>query len=81
MKYEQETLDQVLEARASIFGARHSLDPAALGKAESELREQLGKLFALAENYPELKANQTFIVLAAADVGPRDRDLGSARAL
>ena len=63
MKYEQETFDRVLEARASIFGARHSSDPAALGKAESELRGQLGKLFALAENYPELKANQTFVVL------------------
>ena len=63
MKHEQETFDGVLEARASIFGARHSSDPAALGKAESELRGQLGKLFALAENYPELKANQTFVVL------------------
>lgn len=63
MKYEQETFDRVLEARASIFGARHSSDPAALGQAESQLRGQLGKLFALAENYPELKANQTFLVL------------------
>jgi len=63
MKYEQETFDKVLQARASIFGARSTSDPAALGKAETELRGQLGKLFALAEGYPELKANTTFLHL------------------
>jgi len=63
MKHEQQAFDGVLEARASIFGARHSSDPAALGRAEGELRGQLGKLFALAESYPDLKANQTFMVL------------------
>jgi LemA protein len=63
MKHEQETCDAVLEARASIFGARHSSDPAVLGQAESELRGELGKLFALAKNYPEIEANQTFVVL------------------
>jgi LemA protein len=63
MKQEHETIDGVLEARTSIFGARHSSDPAVLGQAESQLRGQLRKLFALAESYPELKANQTFVVL------------------
>jgi LemA protein len=63
MQHEQATFERVLEARASIFGARHSSDPAALGRAESELRGGLGKLFALAENYPELEASQTFLVL------------------
>ena len=32
----------------------------ALGKAETGLRAGLGQLFALAENYPELKANESF---------------------
>jgi LemA protein len=77
MKYEQETLDRVLEARAAIFGARHSSDPAVLGQAESELRGQLGKLFALAEDYPDLRANQTFVVLqqriSALETGISDR--------
>jgi LemA protein len=77
MKYEHETLDRVLDARASIFGARHSSDPAVLGQAEGALRGQLGRLFALAENYPDLKANQTFVVLqqriSALETGISDR--------
>ena len=63
MKHERATIDRVLEARTSIFGARHSSDPAVLGQAEAELRGTLGKLFALAESYPELKANHTFATL------------------
>ncbi len=77
MKHEQEAIDGVLEARASIFGARHSSDPAVLGQAESQLRGQLRKLFALAEGYPELKANPTFLVLqqriSALETGISDR--------
>jgi LemA protein len=77
MRHEQEMLDRVLEARSAIFGARHSSDPAVLGQAESQLRGRLGKLFALAEDYPELKANQTFVVLqqriAGLETGISDR--------
>lgn len=63
MKYEQATLDRVLEARSAVFGARHAANAEALGPAETELRGGLGKLFALAEAYPELKANQSFQLL------------------
>jgi LemA protein len=63
MKYEQETFDKVLRARAAVLGARQSSDPRALGRAEGDLRDQLGKLFALAEAYPDLKANQSFALL------------------
>jgi len=34
-----------------------------MGKAEGELTQALGRLFALAESYPELKANENFIRL------------------
>jgi LemA protein len=60
MKYEQASFDRVLEARQAVLGARHSVDPAALGRAETELRGAVGRLFALAEGYPDLKASQSF---------------------
>ncbi len=55
MGYEQETLQQVVAARGQAVAAR---DPATAGAAEGVLNGALGRLFALMENYPELKANQ-----------------------
>lgn len=60
MGYEQETLRQVMEARGKVQSAREQGDVAALGPAEGSLRFGLGNLFALAEDYPDLKANETF---------------------
>jgi LemA protein len=60
MAYEQETLERVMQARAAVLKAQGSGDVAALGAAESHLRQGLGQLFALAENYPDLKADQGF---------------------
>ncbi len=60
MKYEQETLERVIKARSRVASARESGDVGALGEAEGLLRVGLGQLFALAENYPELKANESF---------------------
>jgi LemA protein len=60
MAYEQETLERVMQARAAVFKAQGSRDVASLGAAEGQLRQGLGRLFALAENYPELKADQGF---------------------
>lgn len=55
MKYEQETLTKVIEARNSALSANTPHDAIA---AENGLTQALGKLFALMENYPDLKANQ-----------------------
>lgn len=63
MKYEQETLDKVIKARAQVYGAGESQDATALGAAEGALKNSLGKLFALVESYPELKANEQFLHL------------------
>jgi LemA protein len=63
MKYEQETLEKVIQARSRVSEARESHNVAALGAAESMLRSGLGQLFALAESYPELKANEQFLHL------------------
>jgi LemA protein len=60
MKFEQETLTRVMEARSKVFTAKEQQNIGALGQAEGMLRGALGHLFALAEAYPDLKTNQTF---------------------
>ncbi len=60
MKFEQDTLTKVMEARSKVFAAREAQNIPQLGQAEGALRATLGSLFALAEAYPDLKTNQTF---------------------
>ncbi len=60
MQYEKDTLERVLRARAAVFEAHERGDVAALGAAEGLLRTGLGRLYAVAENYPELKADSGF---------------------
>jgi LemA protein len=55
MSYEQETLQKVIEARGAALAAKGT---AAQAKAENVLTESLKSLFAVVENYPELKANR-----------------------
>jgi LemA protein len=62
-QFEQETLQRVIEARSRIQSAREDRDLPALGKAEGALRLGLGQIFAVAEAYPELKANEQFMQL------------------
>jgi len=71
LKHERETLEAVVAARNTAVSATSAAaaDPTngknllALGGAESALTGALGKLFALAEAYPDLKANQTMAAL------------------
>lgn len=65
MGYEQETLEKVISARNNVSAAAQSQDIEGLGIAETVLRGTLGKLFALAEDYPDLKANESFQHLQA----------------
>jgi LemA protein len=65
MKFEQSTLEKVMQARAHVSSAREAQDIGALGRAEGALRAGLGGLFAVAEAYPELKSNEQFIHLQA----------------
>jgi LemA protein len=72
MKHERETLEAVISARNSaVSGLRNAAanpgDPQAvqqLAGAENALSGALGRLFALAEAYPDLKANQTMMQLS-----------------
>jgi LemA protein len=63
MQHEQATLEKVISARARVSSAREAHDVGALGVAEGALRSGLGQLFALAEAYPDLKANEQFLHL------------------
>ncbi len=60
MQHERGTLESVIRARSAVSSAREKGDIGGLGAAESMLRSGLGQLFALAESYPELKANESF---------------------
>jgi LemA protein len=65
MEFEKDTLERVIQARSAVASAREKEDIGALGPAESQLRLGLGNLFALAEAYPDLKANENFQHLQA----------------
>lgn len=71
MKHERETLEAVIAARnqAVVANAKAGLDPSdgaavqQLAAAEGTLSASLGKMFALSEAYPDLKANQNMMQL------------------
>jgi LemA protein len=58
--HERGTFEAVTQARAAVAGAQ---GPAAAGEADNLLTAALGKLFAVAEAYPDLKASDTFLQL------------------
>ncbi len=63
MTYEQETLEKVIKARNLVESALKSKDMQALSAAEAQLEVGLNGLFAVAEQYPELKASDAFLRL------------------
>ena len=69
MQFEQETLEKVMQARAAVNNAARAGNVGAVGAAEGQLRLGLGNLFAVAENYPDLKANETFLHLQSRSTG------------
>jgi LemA protein len=62
MKHERETLEAVTNAR-NMAQQVASAGAGERGKAEGLLGQALGRLLAVAENYPDLKANQNFLAL------------------
>lgn len=59
-KHEKETFEEVIKARNTYVSAKTPEDEI---KASGEVTSALNKLFALAEAYPELKANENFLSL------------------
>jgi len=60
MQHERAVFDKLSEARAALAGARGVAERAG---AEQQISRALGGIFAVAESYPDLKANQSFIQL------------------
>jgi LemA protein len=60
MAHERDTLEAVTKARTAVQTAQ-GLPPEARAAAEGQLSAALGKLFAVAEAYPDLKASQNFL--------------------
>ncbi len=60
MQYERATLEQVVEARAKAIGAP---DQASRVAAENQLSAGLGRLLAVMENYPQLRADENVLRL------------------
>lgn len=59
-KHEKETFEMVTSARSAAMGAKTVKQAA---EAEKEMQSALGRIFAIAEAYPELKANENFVKL------------------
>ena len=73
--HERGTLDDVIQARNAALTAK---GPEAAGQAEGALGAALGRLFALAEAYPDLKANTNFLQLQG-DLGEVENKIAAAR--
>ena len=77
--HETQTLNEVTEARARATSINLSADDltseklAQFQQAQAQVRSALGRLIAVAENYPDLKANQNFLELQAQLEGTENR--------
>jgi len=60
MQYEQATLEKLARARSNVEGARSAGNIVSVSVAEGALRTGLSSLYAVAERYPDLKANDLF---------------------
>jgi LemA protein len=86
MAHERETLDAVIQARNSAFNAdqKAAANPGnaeamgELNRAESQLGASLGRLFALAEAYPDLKADKSMASLQE-ELSSTENKIGFAR--
>lgn len=75
MEFERDTLTAVIEARAKAMSAT---GPADAGRKEGELTQALGRLFALAENYPQLKTSENVRMLQE-ELSSTENKIGFAR--
>lgn len=75
MEFERDTLAQVMEARARAVSAS---GPADAARKEGELTQALGRLFALAENYPTLRSNENVRALQE-ELSSTENKIGFAR--
>jgi LemA protein len=75
MEYERDTLTAVMDARSRAMAAT---TPADASRKEGELTQAIGRLFAVAENYPQLRANENVKMLQE-DLAGTENKIGFAR--
>ena len=75
MEFERDTLTAVMDARARAMAAA---GPADASRKEGELTQAIGRLFAVAENYPQLKANENVKMLQE-ELAATENKVGFAR--
>jgi LemA protein len=75
MKHERETLETIARARSGAVAAKGA---AAAGQAEAQVVQALRGFYAVAENYPDLKANQNFLALQE-ELASTENKIGFAR--
>src|SRR6266852_5258737 len=75
MEFERDTLTAVMDARAKAMAAA---GPADASRKEGELSQALGRLFAVAENYPQLKSNENVKMLQE-ELASTENKIGFAR--
>ena len=75
MQYEQDTWQKVIEARSQAMAAKGVKEAAA---AQTALTQSLGQVFALMENYPDLKASKNVLELQE-ELTTTENQIGLAR--
>jgi LemA protein len=77
-KHEKEVLESVTKARTSIMNASESGDVKGMAQGENMLSGALKSVFAVAESYPDLKANKNFIKLQE-ELGETEDQIAASR--
>ena len=72
-QHEEEVFTQVAQARAGLINAVKTGDPAQMADANAGLTAGLGRLLAISEAYPQLKADQSFLRLQDELTGTENR--------
>lgn len=71
--HEREIFTRVAEARAGLLGSIRSGDPEQMAEANATMTGALGRLLAIAEAYPQLRADQSFVRLQDELAGTENR--------
>jgi len=72
-QHEEQVFTDVAAARSGLVGAIQTHDPQQMANANAQLTSGLGRLFAIAEAYPQLKADQSFLRLQDELTGTENR--------
>jgi len=74
-QHEESVFTEIADARSKLAGSLESGDMESISEASSALDSALGRLLAISENYPELKASEQFIALQDELAGTENRIL------